>query len=101
MANKIMLLIVTGGAGEYTVGPWQRIVSVPDEIEFISTMRAVALKELITAINLNQVPEDMQAALLKSLKVKLVDTGLSAYPESEAEQVALYKRMNEPEEILE
>ena len=97
---RIMLLTVTGGAKDFVVGPWRRIVSVQDEIEFLGTMRAIALKEIIDAINLKQVPEDIQAEMLRSLKLRLTDTGLTEFPESETEQAALYKRMNEPEEVL-
>ena len=85
-----MLLSVTG-----IPEPWQRLVSVEDEVAFLGQLRAIALKEIIDAMAEDKQPMDseIQAEILRSLKVHLKDTGLTEFPESDAEQAALYKRM--------
>lgn len=96
---KVMLFTVTGGFGDYSVSTWRRIVSVEDEIQFLATMRLVALHEL--ARFMENVPtngdykakEDIAAGLMKSLRLRLFDLGLTEYPETPEEQAALYKRV--------
>lgn len=93
--TKIMLMTVTGGDSDLSVGPWRRIVSVEDELEFIAQMRIFALQEIKQELAKDPSPvdDDIQAAILRSLKIRLTDTGLTEYPESHAEQAALYERM--------
>jgi hypothetical protein len=102
---KVMMLVVTGVAGAHSVGPWRRIVSVEDEVEFLGMMRAVAMKEIVDALNAAPVPglmnDDVQAELLKALRLKLIDTGLTEYPDTEQGQAELYKRMTQGDEVLE
>lgn len=85
-----MLLSVTG-----IPEPWQRLVSVENEVDFLGHLRAIALKEIVDAITEDNKPmdADIQADILKGLKLSLTDMGLDEFPESHAEQAALYERM--------
>jgi len=91
----IMLLSVTG-----IPEPWQRIVAVEDETEFLGHLRAIALKETVDALTdsneplLDEEKADVQADILRNLRIHLKDTGLTEFPESDAEQQALYERMS-------
>jgi len=76
----IMLLTITG-----IPDPWQRVVSVKDmdeAYEMVGLIRAIELKMLIPD-NPETVPTELE--YMKTLKVKMKDTGLSEYPESEEE----------------
>lgn len=101
---KVMLMTVTGEAGPHVIGPWRRIVSVEDEIEFLGMMRAVAIKEIAEALNAEPIQglshDDVQAELLKALKIRLTDTGLTEYPDTPEAQAELYRRMTQPEEEI-
>lgn len=102
---KVMLLTVTGGYGDHTVATWRRIVSVEDEVAFLAAMRLVALKELakymetVGTTDDYKYKDDLAAGLMKSLKLRLTDLGLSEYPETPEEQAALYKRVLTGEDI--
>lgn len=97
---KVMLLTVSGGgAGDYVINTWRRIVSVEDEIQFLATMRLIALKELAKFMETVPTGPDYKMrdliaqGLMKSLKLRLTDLGLTEYPESPEDQVALYRRV--------
>lgn len=91
--SKIMLMEVRGGIDEFRIAPWKRVVTITDEAEFIATMRIIALRELRTAVENRAVSEDKQAEILRSLKIRLTDTGLTDFPESTEDQAKLYERM--------
>lgn len=91
--SKLMLLTVYGVSSDYSIGTWQRLVSVSNEAEFLGTMRVKALKELIDEGNAGHIPDDQQAIMLRSLRLRLTDTGLTDMPETEIERTALWERM--------
>lgn len=91
--SKIMFMEVRGGVEEFRILPWRRIVTVVDEDEFIAAMRLIAMREMKEAVENRSLPEDIQADLIKSLKIRLTDTGLTDYPETPEEQAKLYERM--------
>lgn len=93
MASKLMLLTVYGVTPSHSIGSWQRLVSVNDEVEFLGTMRALALKELVDEIGKGNVSDEDQAAILRALRLKLTDTGLKDMPETDEERNALWLRM--------
>lgn len=84
--SKVYLLTVSAGT---TL--WQRMVSVQDTTEFLGIMRVAVLKEMKD--NAIQLDADQQADFLRSLRLRLTDTGLAEMPETEEEQVALWNRM--------
>ena|ERR1700690_515002 len=93
MASKLMLLTVYGVTPSHSIGSWQRLVSVNDEVEFLGTMRALALKELVDEIGKGNVSDEDQAAILRALRLRLTDTGLADMPEDETERIALWEKM--------
>lgn len=92
---RIMLLEVSGGRGDYRVESFRRIVSVQDEVEFLGTMRLNVLKELMAAVKDGTLTELEQAGILHSIKTRLVDTGLTEYPEDSQAEAELYRRFTE------
>jgi hypothetical protein len=92
---RLLMLAVTGG----NAPPYRKLVSVEDPVRFLGIMRAKALKEQIDYVTNNYVPgqetEDVQADILRTLKVKLFETGLKEYPETDAEVEALYRRFDD------
>lgn len=90
---KLMLMCVYGVGGEYAIDPWERLVTVVDEIQTLAQMRVLALKELQEEVKRKQIPDEEQFSILRALRIKLVDTGLTEMPESEEERIALWKRM--------
>ena len=88
-----MLLTVYGVTPSHSIGSWQRLVSVNDEVEFLGTMRALALKELVDEIGKGNVSDEDQAAILRALRLRLTDTGLADMPEDETERIALWEKM--------
>lgn len=82
---RLMMLSVKGAG----LIPYRRLVSVLDEDEFVGAMRIVALRQIIT---LNP-KEELQADVLRELKVTLKDTGLTEYPETQLEVDEIFRRM--------
>jgi len=91
--TKLMLLTVYGVDGDYSIGSWQRLVAVADETEFLGKMRAQALKELVDESGKGKIPEEDQVKILRSLRLRLTDTGLTDMPETDEERTALWERM--------
>jgi hypothetical protein len=91
--SKIMLLTITGGTETYSIGPARSLVSVQDDQEFLKSMRAIVLKKLIEESSAGSLPDDQQAEVLRTLKLRLSDTGLTEWPETTEELNALYERM--------
>lgn len=89
-----MLLEVT--LGDETT---RRLVSVNDELQFIGTYRAAMLNSLAKPSGNNVLQflpkDDEQAALIKSLRVHLKNTGFAELPETELEIAALYRRFGD------
>lgn len=100
---KVMLLTVTGGSGDWTISTWRRIVSVEDETQFLATMRLVALQELQLFLEtlpdtlpngiVSRPKDEIAQELMKSLKLRLTDLGLTEYPETPEEQAQLYAKV--------
>jgi len=91
--TKLMLLTVYGVGEDYSIGSWQRLVSVTDEAELLGSMRAAALKELAEEVGRGKIPEEDQVKILRALRLKLTDTGLTDMPETDEERTALWERM--------
>lgn len=98
---KLMLVSVYGVGGDYFIQPWQRLVTVVDELQTLAYMRTMALRELSSSIRIANIPEENQIGILKALRVKLIDTGLTEMPESEADRIALWEKMtNRNKDVL-
>lgn len=90
MARPLMM-VVTGG----TVPSYHKLVSVENPEQFIGYMRAKALKDQIDKLSSEPaLPEDDQANILRTLKVKLYDVGLDEYPETDTEVKEVYRRFD-------
>lgn len=90
---KVLMLQVTGGG----VPPYRKLVSVEDPTRFLGTLRAKALKDSIANVTFDPqgfANDDNQADILRTLKVKLFETGLKEYPETDAEVEAAYRRFD-------
>lgn len=79
--------------------PYRKLVSVEDPVRFLGIMRAKALKDQIDKLTEQPVinrfdSDDAQADIIRTLKVKLYETGLKEYPETDAEVEALYRRFD-------
>src|ERR1700675_842038 len=96
--GKLKLLQVTGGAGDHVIGPYRRFVTVVNDMEFIGTVRAQILKDLIDAVQTGSMLDEEQAELLKSLRVRLYETGLDDYPETPEAQTELSKSFTKDKE---
>jgi hypothetical protein len=88
------MLSVSGGSKP----PYRKLVSVEDPVRYLGFMRAKALHDQMEYMAQNFVPgqetDDVQAEALRTLKVKLYETGLDEYPETDAEVEALYRRFD-------
>jgi hypothetical protein len=88
------MLSVSGGGKP----PYRKLVSVEDPARYLGIMRAKMLYDLKEYMAQNFVPgqetDDVQAEALRTLKVKLYETGLENYPETDAEVEALYRRFD-------
>jgi len=83
----IMLLSVEG-----VPKPWQRLVSaenMDEAYELIGLTRVLVLRDLIRDL------EEVSHENFKDLKVKIKDTGLLEYPETEEEINSVIERMNQ------
>lgn len=96
---KIMLLEVSGGAGDYIVDSFRRIVAVQDDVDFLAAMRLNVLKELHASIVDGTLTEREQTMILRSIKTHLTDTGLVEYPEDSQQEAELYRKFSQ-EEVL-
>ena len=92
--SRLLILSITGGSRT----PVRKLVSVEDPIRYLGILRAKLVKEQIDYMAQNYIPspetDNEQANFLRTLKVKLYDTGLSEYPETDAEVEALYRRFD-------
>ena len=93
--SRLCILTVSGGGSP----PYRKIVSVQDPIRFLGTMRAKELQHQLDVMSRTvwETPEaeaDAQANLLRTLKVRLYETGLKDYPETDEGVEALYKRFD-------
>ena len=96
--GRLKLLQVTGGAGDYVIGPYRRFVTVVNDMEFIGSVRAQVQKELIQTVLEGGLQDNEQANLLSTLKVRLFETGLDDYPETPEAQNELYLRFTQEKE---
>lgn len=100
---KLMLMAVTGGIEGHLVGPIRRFVSVEVPEDFIAAMRVNLIHEVQRLTKAGELDDDKQAELIKSVRIRLMPTGLSDYPETYEAQAELYRRftqMPKPEEEL-
>lgn len=98
MSAKLYLLTVRGGVGDIILGPHRRLVEVADPIEYIAAVRMRTLQEIVETINNKEVSDDVQAELIRSLRVNLRDTGLTTFPDTPEEQAALFEKWTTEEE---
>jgi hypothetical protein len=61
-------------------------------------MRIVALKELAAEVKRERIPDEQQMNILRALRIKLIDTGLTEMPETEEERIALWAKMTNRDE---
>ena len=72
-----------------------------DETQTIAQMRKLALEELAREVRRNNIPDEQQFSILRALRIKLTDTGLTEMPESEEERIALWEKMtNRNKDVL-
>ena len=91
---KIMFIAITAGATEnYCFPSMYRIAEVTDEVEYIGRVRARIIKALIDEAHQGTFPGENIDQILRTLKVKLFDTGLTEFPETEVEHAALFERL--------
>lgn len=91
--TKIMVMEVNGLAiGLLKLKRFYRIVAVDDLEEFTKNVRAAILLRIKDDKNAKFLTDSQQATLLKNISIRFVDTGLTEYPETEAEQAALYDK---------
>jgi hypothetical protein len=90
---KLMLLSVYGAGTEYHINSWERLITVLDEEQTLAQMRIVALKELAAEVKRERIPDEQQMNILRALRIKLIDTGLTEMPETEEERIALWSKM--------
>ena len=91
--SRILMLAVVGGGEE----PYRRLVEVDDPVRYMGILRAKLLKEMIDRLNVSPTPidiDDKQADALRTLKVKLYETGLTEYPDTEDEVSEIYRRFD-------
>lgn len=99
--TKLMLMSVYGVGQEYHINSWERLISVVDETQTIAQMRKLALEELAREVRRNNIPDEQQFAVLRALRIRLTDTGLTEMPESEEERIALWEKMtNRNKDVL-
>ena len=92
---RLLMLSVTGG----NMPPYRKLVSVEDPVRFLGIMRAKALQDQMNYLTEQPMTtlsdlEDTQANIIRTLKVKLFETGYKEYPETDAEVEALYRRFD-------
>lgn len=93
---KIMFISVTAGATEnYCFPSMYRIAEVTDEVEYIGHMRARIVKALIDEALKGTFPGENIDQILRTLRVKLQDTGLTEYPDTPEAEAALFERMTQ------
>ncbi len=95
---KLMLLSVYGVGTEYHINSWERLITVLDEEQTLAQMRIVALKELAAEVKRERIPDEQQMNILRALRIKLIDTGLTEMPETEEERIALWAKMTNRDE---
>ena len=91
----VRLLMMTVAGGVQT--PYHKLVTVDDPMRLIAFVRARMLAEYVKKLShIPVLPPELQdevnEEVLRSLKVKIYETGLNEYPETDAEVEALYKR---------
>ncbi len=86
--SRLLMLYVKGGSSE----PYYRLVSVEDPVRFLGIMRARVLKDQINKMDENPLTDEAQANALRTLKVKLYETGYKDYPDTDEEVAKLYRR---------
>jgi hypothetical protein len=88
---RLLMMSVTGGS----TTPYLKLVSVEDPVQFLGLMRLQIMQAQIEKLSkAPALPDDAQAEILRTLKVKLYETGLNEYPETDAEVEALYRRFS-------
>lgn len=91
---RLLMLSITGG----NMPSYRKLVSVEDPVRYLGVMRARALKDQIDKLASFDVQgfgnDDNQADVIRTLKVKLFETGYKDYPETDAEVEALYRRFD-------
>lgn len=79
-----MMMSVEGGG----LQPYRRLLSIEDEIEMLGILRLNAIQQIM---GLDE--DDLQADALRTLKVKLKETGLTEYPETQEEIDEIFRRI--------
>ena len=88
---RLYILSVVGGGKP----PYRRLVSVEDPAQFLGTLRAKALKDMIDQVTRTALHRDEYLAeQLRTLKVKLYKTEYETYPDTEEEVKFLYERFD-------
>jgi hypothetical protein len=87
--SKIMILTVAG-----VEEPYKRLVSVDNEDEFVGTMLASSIKDILGTMPLETTltRETLIIEAIRNIKIDLKDTGLKEYPESNEEIEAVLER---------
>lgn len=99
--TKIMILCITGGTvDKFIFHPSYLIVEVIDPVELIGRIRMRVLKQLIDGALKGDFPESQIDQMLRTMKVQLVDTGLTEYPETPEAEAALIRKYTMPDNEL-
>ena len=94
--SKIMFISITAGATEnYCFPSIYRIAEVTDEVEYIGRVRARIIKALIDEAHQGTFPGENIDQILRTLKVKMFDTGFTEYPDTPEGEVELFERMTQ------
>lgn len=93
---KIMFISITAGATEkYCFPSMYRIAEVQDEQAFIGRLRARVLKALVNEAHKDTFPGENIDQILRTLHVRVHNTGLTDYPETPEAEAALFERMTQ------
>lgn len=92
--SNVYMLTVTGG----NLPSYRKLVTVHDPLKFVAIMRSLSMRDQMDHLAHSYVPgqetDDVHADILRTLKVKLFETGLKEYPETDAEVEAAYRRFD-------
>lgn len=92
-----MYLEADGGNVLFTMQPWRQFVEIYGETwEFLAALRIAAIQEIGAFLKEHPLYDtsDLQMELLRSLKLRLRETGLTEYPETPEEKLAALEKMN-------
>jgi hypothetical protein len=94
--TRVYFLQITGGTiGDYVFQNILRLVETSDPDQIVGNIRARFRRDLAKGVVDGRYPAELVNAMSQSLRVKMLDTGLTEYPDTSEEEVELFNKLQE------